>query len=97
MKELNNSLNRFRVISFIEGLSYIVLVFIIMPLKYLYNSPELMKIIGMTHGVLFMLFLVLLFDYMRKHNIKKQIGLDYFLYSMTPFGFLLIENLLKKK
>ena len=97
MKQSNNALNRFRIISFIEGLSYIVLIFVIMPLKYLYDSPELMKIVGMTHGVLFMLFVIFLVDYMKKNNIRKQIGFDYFIYSLIPFGFFLIENLLQKK
>ena len=37
---LNDTFTRFRVISFVEGLSYLILVFIAMPLKYLADYPN---------------------------------------------------------
>ena len=90
----NNDINTFRLISCIEGFSYLILVFIAMPLKYLYESPILMKIIGMAHGILFILFIVFLIQCIKKNSIKKHISLDYFIYSLTPFGFLLIEKMI---
>ncbi len=91
----NTARNRFRIISYIEGFSYLVLMFIAMPLKYLFDNAIVMKIIGMTHGILFIVFIILLFDYMKKYQIKRDIAFDYFIYSLTPFGFYLIEKLIK--
>lgn len=89
-------MNSFRIISYIEGLSYLVLVFVAMPLKYLGGNLIIMKILGMTHGVLFILFAILLFLYKRKENIENSLIWDYFIYSLSPFGFFLIESRIKK-
>ena len=91
-----NQFSNFRLISYIEGISYIILVFIAMPLKYLEENLVLMRIMGMGHGLLFMLFCIFLFSYSKTHNINKETVLNYFIYSLSPFGFLLIENSLKK-
>ena len=52
----NDTFSRFRLISFVEGISYLLLVFIAMPLKYMFDYPLAVKIVGMGHGVLFILF-----------------------------------------
>ena len=49
-------LQLFRLIAFFEGLSYILLLFIATPLKYFNNSPIYVKILGMPHGVFFILY-----------------------------------------
>lgn len=82
---LSSSLGRFRFIAFIEGCSYLLLGFT-MVLKYQYNMPKPNYIVGMAHGVLFMLYVVLL----------VQVGLQYkwsfwkmtlaFIASLLPFG-----------
>lgn len=79
-----------------EGVSYILLVFIAMPLKYLDENVMFMKIVGMGHGILFVLFCLFLFNYSRQYPIKREIIMDYFLYSLSPFGFWLIEKKLKE-
>ncbi len=45
-----------RIIAMIEGISYLVLLGIAMPLKYLADEPGAVRITGMIHGVLFMMF-----------------------------------------
>jgi len=95
MSLANTTLNRFRIISYIEGLSYLVLIFLAMPLKYLNENQILMKNVGMAHGILFILFIIFLFNYVKKHNITKAVTFDLFVYSLTPYGFLLIEKRIK--
>lgn len=51
---------RLRIIAWIEGVSYLVLLGIAMPLKYFADEPGAVRITGMIHGVLFMLFCVAL-------------------------------------
>ena len=45
----------------IEGYSYLLLLLVAMPLKYIWDIAEWVKIIGMVHGVLFVIFMVIIF------------------------------------
>jgi integral membrane protein len=56
MKSLHTALGRLRVIGVWEGISFLVLLGIAMPLKYLAGRPEAVRIVGMAHGVLFLLY-----------------------------------------
>ena len=58
MQWIKTSIGRLRVIGFWEGVSFLVLLGIAMPLKYLYHEPGAVRVVGMAHGVLFMLYLV---------------------------------------
>lgn len=91
----NDTFSRFRIISIIEGLSYLLLVFIAMPLKYMFDYPLAVKIVGMSHGVLFILFFVALVMAMNKYK-WKFLGFQLFVYSLIPFGFILIERIIMK-
>ena len=50
-----------RIVGFLEGISFLLLLFIAMPLKYIWDNPILVKYVGMGHGVLFIVFLAILF------------------------------------
>jgi integral membrane protein len=54
----SKALARFRAISLAEGVSYLVLVGIAMPLKYAAGIPSAVRVVGMLHGVLFVAFVV---------------------------------------
>lgn len=56
MTWLQTSIGRLRVIGFWEGVSFLVLLGVAMPLKYLYGEPGAVRVVGMAHGVLFMLY-----------------------------------------
>ncbi|MEL6132983.1 MAG: DUF3817 domain-containing protein, partial [Bacteroidota bacterium] len=57
MKELlKTSLGRLRIIAFAEGVSFLVLLFITFPLKRLMGIPEPNFVVGMAHGLLFILY-----------------------------------------
>lgn len=84
--------NIFRIVAFLEGLSYILLLFIATPIKYLADNPEYVKMLGMPHGILFMLYVVLAF--MIKPEMKwdnKTFGIV-LLASIIPFGTFYIER-----
>jgi integral membrane protein len=53
---LSTVIGRLRVIGWLEGMSYLLLLFVAMPLKYLAGHPEMVEVVGMAHGVLFMGF-----------------------------------------
>jgi integral membrane protein len=54
---LRTPVGRLRVIGLIEGLSFLLLLGIAMPLKYFADFPEAVSILGMIHGLLFVLYL----------------------------------------
>lgn len=94
---LKTAFGRFRLISIIEGLSYLLLVFVAMPIKYLGDNPYPVKIVGMGHGVLFVIFVIALFHVMYKCKWDKGLGFQLFVYSLIPFGLIMIENAIKKQ
>ncbi|WP_114790921.1 DUF3817 domain-containing protein [Niabella yanshanensis] len=49
---------RLRIIGFLEGISLLALILIAMPLKYSFNSPLAVQILGPVHGALFVLFVI---------------------------------------
>jgi integral membrane protein len=94
----SSALGRFRLISFLEGLSFIFLLAVAMPLKYIGNMPEATKIPGYIHGFLFIayLFLLIMAAIEMKWSFLKAFLL--FLASIFPFGFLIAEfGFLKKQ
>ncbi|SDL64843.1 integral membrane protein [Pedobacter sp. ok626] len=49
-------IGRLRIVGFLEGISLILLIFVAVPLKYFFNYPDLVKMVGPVHGLLFCLF-----------------------------------------
>jgi integral membrane protein len=82
---LSTSLGRFRFIAFIEGCSYLLLGFT-MVLKYQYNMPKPNYVVGMAHGVLFMLYVVLLVQVGLQNKWSFWKMTLAFIASLLPFG-----------
>jgi integral membrane protein len=82
----------FRLITLLEGLSYILLLFIAVPLKYGGGDDFLVKILGMPHGVLFMLYLALAFYLKDSYEWKWQQMAVVFLASIVPFGTFYVDR-----
>lgn len=89
--------NFFRLVAILEGISFLVLVGIGMPLKYIFDLPETVQIVGMAHGILFILYniLVLLIREDQRWGFKKT--LIAMLLSIVPLGTFFVERMLKKK
>jgi len=89
-------IGRFRLIGLLEGLSYIMLLFVAMPIKYMLGDPIYVKIIGMTHGVLFMLFILMQIQASMQYRFKAKENLLYFIASLVPFGTFFSDLRLKR-
>ena len=88
----------FRLIAFLEGLSFIFLVFLGMPLKYLYGNEMLVKILGMPHGILFILYVLTAFLFKNKLELNIKELLIVLIASVIPFGTFYIDyRFLKSK
>jgi len=57
---LTTALGRLRVVAFLEGCSFLLLLGVAMPLKYLAGQPEPVRQVGTAHGILFVLYVLLL-------------------------------------
>jgi len=78
-----------------EGVSWLLLLFIAMPLKYMAGNPYPVKIIGMGHGVLFVLFVALLLMVLKSNLITKSLGTKVFIASFIPFAPFIVDKKLK--
>ncbi|MDF3818411.1 DUF3817 domain-containing protein [Leptospira sp. 96542] len=88
------SFGRFRVLAFCEGVSFLLILFATMPLKYFYAWPEPNKIVGMIHGLLFVFYIYSLIS-VRVERLWtwKQTGLAA-LAAILPFGTFIAEKTL---
>ncbi|WP_180085758.1 MULTISPECIES: DUF3817 domain-containing protein [Acinetobacter] len=85
-----------RLVGLFEGISFLLLLFIAMPVKYMMDNPILVKYVGMGHGVLFVLFLVVLFAVCEKQKWSLNMFLMGLIASILPFGPFLFDLKLKK-
>jgi integral membrane protein len=91
-----SSLSFLRRINFAEGTSYLLLLFVAMPLKYVAGQPLAVKYVGWAHGVLFCLFCLSLLLVMLKHRWHITRAALVFLSSLIPFGPWLIDSRLRE-
>jgi integral membrane protein len=84
--------NTFRVISFLEGISYLLLLFIAVPIKYSQGDASYVKMLGMPHGILFMGYIVLAIIIQKQMQWNlKTIGIV-ILASVIPFGTFYVDK-----
>lgn len=86
------SVKTFRLVSTLEAISFLVLLGIAMPLKYIWDMPQMVQIVGMAHGVLFVLYVGGALYMYKKLNWSI---LDLFIVvicSVLPFGPFYVER-----
>lgn len=93
----NTSLGRFRLVAISEGISYLLLLFIAMPLKYAAGLPEAVKYTGWVHGLLFMLYLLTLIAVKADRNWSFKKSIAAFIISLIPFGAFFFDKSLRKE
>jgi len=83
---MKKNVKNFRIINTIEGYSYLILLFVAMPMKYLMGIAIATKIVGSIHGILFIAFLVLLLQAWQEAKWGFKENLLFFVASLIPFG-----------
>lgn len=91
-KNSNSFIRAFRMIGTLEGISFLLLLGIAMPLKYMAGIPEPVKIVGWAHGVLFVLYVAAVVQ--AKFTLNWSIKQVFFalLASVIPFGPFIIDR-----
>jgi integral membrane protein len=95
-KMLLTPIGRLRIIGFLEGISFLILLGIAMPMKYFMGMPMAVKFTGWAHGLLFILFLYALLQVTieMKWSLKKVFTA--FIASLIPFGTFVLDVQLRK-
>lgn len=92
---LTAAVARFRLVSLAEGLSYVLLMFVAMPLKYAAGIPEAVRVVGSLHGALFVLFVGALVLAARQAGWSPARVAWFLFLSVIPLGALRIEQELR--
>ncbi len=87
---------RFRWISLIEGTSFLLLLLIAMPLKYMWDYPLAVTYVGWAHGVLFVIYIYTVFPTAHKLNWNFSRTFFALIASVLPFGPFIFDRNLKK-
>ena len=85
-------LGRTRLIAFLEGVSLLMIIFITMPLKYLAQIPEPNKVIGMIHGLLFVVYVFAIFEVKSLLNWSWKVFFIAFVLAFIPFGTFYLDK-----
>ncbi len=85
-------INIFRVVAFLEGVSYILLLGIAVPIKYAFDDPTFVKLLGMPHGLLFIAYIILALVVGSKLKWNNKTLVHVLLASILPFGTFFIDN-----
>ena len=82
----------FRLVALLEGISYILLMTVGLYFKYQLDDDTYVKLLGMPHGVLFMLYILIAF-LLRKQEQWSFISFVIILFaSLIPFGTFYIDR-----
>ena len=82
----------FRLLGFFEASSLLILLFLAMPLKYIYGIPLAVRIVGSIHGALFTLYIISGFFYAKQARWSfAKLLFAYFL-AVVPFGTFILDK-----
>ncbi|WP_350657160.1 DUF3817 domain-containing protein [Psychrobacter sp. S1-30-MNA-CIBAN-0213] len=92
----NTVLKNLTIAGYLEGTSFLLLLGIAMPLKYMLGIPEAVKYVGMAHGILFIAYILMLLVATSKIKMPLWAMPAGVLGSFLPFGPFIFDYLLKK-
>ena len=82
----------FRVVAFLEGVSYILLLFIAVPIKYWGGDEQWVKLLGMPHGVLFVGYILMAILLKGEQNWNSIEFITILICSILPFGTFYVDK-----
>ena len=80
-----------------EGVSFLTLLCIAMPMKYFMGMPEVVRVVGTIHGVLFLLYVGLLAMLYVRQRWSFMFSLYALVASVIPFGTFVLDKHLREK
>ena len=92
-----NQIRRFRITALAEGSSFLLLLFVAMPMKYMMGMPRVVTVVGTIHGILFLAYVAQLAQLRSKHQWDNRFSFYAFLASLLPFGPFVFDKHLREK
>ncbi|MEJ7611284.1 MAG: DUF3817 domain-containing protein [Ferruginibacter sp.] len=89
---MNKTLRWLRIAGITEGISFLVLMCIAMPLKYFYDQPMAVKLTGWLHGILFIIFMALALIYKTERRKTLTWLLLAFIAALVPLGTFIFDK-----
>ena len=80
-----------------EGVSFLTLLCIAMPMKYFMGIPEAVRVVGLIHGILFLLYVGLLATLHVRQRWPFMFSLYALIASVIPFGTFILDKHLREK
>ena len=82
----------FRIVAFAEGVSYLLLLFIAVPIKYFLYNDLFVKLLGMPHGVLFIIYILLAIRFILIKKTSIKVSMIILVASLVPFGTFYVDR-----
>jgi integral membrane protein len=92
-----SQIGKFRMTALAEGSSFLVLLFVAMPMKYVMGMPKVVTVVGAIHGILFLTYVAQLAKLRISHQWDNRFSFHAFLASLLPFGPFLFDKQLRVK
>jgi len=89
---MNSDVNKFKIINSLEGLSFIILLFIAMPAKHYFGQPLAVTFAGWIHGLLFIAYIMSAYSLATKLKWSERYTISIIIAGMIPFAFLLVNR-----
>ncbi|MGE0645518.1 MAG: DUF3817 domain-containing protein [Nitrospira sp.] len=90
-------IQRFRMTALAEGSSFLLLLFVAMPMKYVMGMPRAVTVVGAIHGILFLAYVAQLAKLRTTYQWDNRFSLYAFLASLLPFGPFVFDKHLREK
>ena len=90
-------IRRFRLTALAEGSSFLLLLCIAMPMKYMMGMPRVVTVVGGIHGLLFLAYVAQLARLRTTHQWDNKFSFYAFLASLLPFGPFIFDKHLREK
>ena len=94
---MNSSIRNLRWVGIAEGISFLVLLMIAMPIKYMLGVPEVVKYVGWAHGILFIAYIIAVLLAIRPMQWNWFQVLVALAASLIPFGTFMLDRQLKRR
>ncbi len=92
MPNLKTSVGRLRLLGMLEGVSFLLLMGIAMPLKYMFQMPLAVKYTGWIHGLLFIVFCMAILNTLLAGKIPFSKAAMAFVGALLPFGPFVVDR-----
>lgn len=86
------SVRQFKIVAILEGVSFLVLLGIAMPLKYIFDMPASTQVVGMAHGILFIAYVLMVVIIRKQLNWNLKTTALALTASVLPFGPFVVDK-----